>query len=189
MLLEKIQLEDDERVLMQVRKHWFILFVQLFGLVIVGLLPLIGYLVFVSLGFFKFITATIVPSIPILIALYSAWLLLIWMAIFNVWTNYYLDVWTITTKRLIAVDQRGLFHRTVSSFRLERLQDTNIEINGIIATFLNFGMIEAQTASESGDDFRAYGLPDPRGIKSVMQRAADDLMKAYGGRFKQADGM
>jgi hypothetical protein len=110
------------------------------------------------------------------LALYTAWLLIMWMALFNAWTNYYLDVWTITTKRLITVDQHGFFSRTIASFRLERLQDIIVSVNGIIPTLLNYGTLEAETASEESH-FKATGLPDPAGIKAIILTSSDALMQ------------
>jgi hypothetical protein len=40
MIAEKIQLESDEHILLQVRKHWFVLCAQMIGVIIVALLPL-----------------------------------------------------------------------------------------------------------------------------------------------------
>jgi uncharacterized membrane protein YdbT with pleckstrin-like domain len=106
--------------------------------------------------------------------LYAGWLIFIWMALFGVWTNYYLDVWTVTNKRLITVDQRGLFHRDTGSFRLERLQDINVNVRGILATLLKFGDLEAETAS-SDKNFVARGIPDPQGLKALILKASDDV--------------
>jgi uncharacterized membrane protein YdbT with pleckstrin-like domain len=187
--MEKIQLETDERVLIQVRKHWFILFTQMLGLILGGIFPLVAYSLFHAMGFFDALSTTSLSiPIPAVVALYACWLLIIWMAIFNVWTNYYLDVWTITNKRLIAIDQCGLFNRSTGSFRLERLQDLNVHVNGIIATFLNFGTLEAQTAAGSEEEFRASGLPNPRGLKSLILKATDDLIRS-GRSTIQPDGV
>src|SRR5690606_4537603 len=92
---------------------------------------------------------------------------------FNGWTDWYLDLWTITNLRLIAIDQRGLFRRSVSSFRYERLQDINVEINGLIPTFLDFGTLEAQTAGHGESDFLFAGAPHPREIKAKILEAAN----------------
>ncbi len=178
MLAEKIQLETDETILFQIRKHWFILFTQLFGLFLAGFFPLIGLLIIDSIVVRGF-TESVHYSVPLIVALYAAWLILIWMAVFNIWTNYYLDVWTLTNKRLIAVDQKGLFHRSTSSFRLERLQDMNVEINGIIATLLDFGTLHAKTAGKGEEDFKAHGLPTPRELKAEILVATDALMREY----------
>ena len=96
------------------------------------------------------------------------------MALFAIWTNYYLDVWTVTNKRLITVDQRGLFHRHTGSFRLERLQDINVSVHGIMATFLKYGDLQAETASEDRG-FVASGIPDPQALKALILKATDDV--------------
>lgn len=111
---------------------------------------------------------------PLLVALYTGWLILSWMGFFSVWTNYYLDVWTITNKRLIAVDQRGLFNRSTGSFRLERLQDINVTIQGIIPTFLDYGNLEAETASND-KEFVARAIPKPQELKALILSAADAI--------------
>jgi hypothetical protein len=192
MFMEKIQLEADERVLTQVRKHWFTLFIQFFVLTALAVLPLICYAIILTfIGRFDLTSLAFDPSafgVQLLYA-YLVWLFIIWMAVFNIWTNYYLDIWTVTNKRLIAVDQRGLFNRSIGSFRLERLQDMNVEVNGFIATFLNFGTIQAQTAAGSEDEFRATGLPNPRELKAVILGAADEMITAYGKPPVGADGV
>lgn len=168
MLHQKLQLDTDETILFRVRKHWFILAIEILGIIIVALIPLL---------FFK----VVMPLLPLatanisytgyLLASYTAWLIILWISFFNIWTNYYLDVWTLTNKRLIAVDQHGLFRRTTASFRLERMQDVTISVNGILATFLKFGMLEIQTAGEERN-FKVRGLPDPEQLKLAILDAA-----------------
>jgi len=178
MLAEKIQLESDEKILKQVRKHWFILFAKVFGLVIAAIAPLILYVVFQTFTT-SFVTEALGSYTSHLLLFYTIWLIFIWMALFNVWTDYYLDVWTVTNRRLIAVDQRGLFHRTIGSFRLERLQDVNTEVHGVIATLLDYGTLEAETAGGDEDEFKAHGLPKPQELKSTILKATDDLIDTY----------
>lgn len=172
MTIEQLTLEKDETVLAQVRKHWFILATQIFALVVVAILPLVAYVV---LGGYISTFINLTPYSGLLIFTYSAWLLIIWMSLFNVWTNYYLDVWTITNKRLMAADQRGLFFRTTASFRLERLQDIIVNINGIIPTLLDYGSLEIQTAGEERN-FKEYGFPSPGNLKAIILNATDNLM-------------
>lgn len=183
MLTEKIQLEADEEVIFQVRKHWFIPFIRMFGICIVAILPLVAYITLTQITTLEQFDVSI--STPLAVALYAGWLLLAWMTFFNVWTNYYLDIWTLTSKRLIAVDQKNLFHRHTGSFRLERLQDMNVEFHGIIETLLDFGTLEADTAGESlgghGNGFRVRGLPHPRELKAEILKASDALMRRYHG--------
>lgn len=173
MLFEKIHLEDDEQVLTVVRKHWFIIFIEFFSIGFVALIPLVGFwgVPFIP----KEITATLSWSeiIPILVFGYASWLVFAAMAAAMAWTHYFLDLWIITDRRIIVIEQIHFFHRKSSSFRLERLQDVKVSIRGIIATFLNFGTIRAQTASAAESNFKTSGLPDPRGLQATIQRAMD----------------
>lgn len=173
MRLEKIILEPDEKVLIQTRKHWFILFAQLISVLLAAIFPPIFLLIYSLLPTSAGFGLQEYFSAPFILGLYSAWLLILWMMLFGIWTNYYLDVWTITSKRLIVIDQREFFNRTTGSFRLERLQDVNVEINGMIATFLDFGTLEAVTAGGNQEEFRASGLPSPRELKALILEAAD----------------
>ncbi len=175
MNIKKIRLEADEEVLLQVRKHWFILALQIFVLVIVSTFPYLLYVAISSNAQTAEMFASNVPA-GMSVSLYSAWLLIIWMTFFNIWNNYYLDVWTITNKRLIAVDQRGFFFRTTASFRLDRLQDIEISVNGLLATFLDYGSIEMQTAGEQRN-FKATGLPGPGYIKATILRSTDIISR------------
>ncbi len=173
--MEKIQLEPDETILTKVRKHWFILASKVFGIFIAGLMPLVLFPLIAYIG--SSFEGTL-PEIngALATALTATWLLILWMVLFNIWTNYYLDLWILTNKRIIAIDQRGLFNRSISSFRLERLQDLNVEIIGIIATFLDFGSLKAQTAGTENWDFKVSGLPQPRELKALILKASDSVM-------------
>lgn len=172
MLIEKLELETGEEILSQVRKHWFIIGIELLGIAFAALAPFIFTPIVFVLIRVSGITDPALLSASVLTALGAAWLLLMWMTLFNVLTNYFLDTWTITNKRLIVIDQRGFFNRSVSSFRLERLQDLSVEVRGIIPTLLDFGTLRAQTAGAENSDFKATGLPKPRELKERILAAA-----------------
>ncbi len=173
-----------------VRKHWWIIFTRVSSALLATAAPL----------FLLLVGARMFPDIPVLetvfgtylgetLFCYLGWVLLNWMAIANFWTDHYLDLWAVTNRRIVAIDQRGFFNRFLSSFRLERLQDMNIEVNGIIPTLLNFGSIEAQTAGGSNEEFMTDNMPDPRGLKALIIRQADERQQAVGGiRALKTDG-
>jgi uncharacterized membrane protein YdbT with pleckstrin-like domain len=110
---------------------------------------------------------------PLIVFGLATWLLMTTLAAATSWTSYYLDLWILTDRRIIVIDQLGYFNRKVSNFRLERLQDINVSIAGLIPTLLNYGTIRAQTASASENNFISYNLPDPRGLQSQIQAAMD----------------
>jgi|GEM_PF-860138 len=182
MLFEKIQLEEDEKILQTIHRHWFVVFSHAASISLVAAAPLAGWITI------SILTQKAASTLPVDLSAYTAyfvffysfWLLVCWMTFIHVWTTQFLDVWVLTTRRVIVIEQVSLFRRRLGSFRLEKLQDVNIEIDGILPTFLNYGTVEAETASGSHDaEFRTTHLPHPRDIKAIILKAADDLMEAH----------
>lgn len=189
MLIEKLHLEDDEEVLQTFRKHWWNIVANLSALLMLAIAPLV--LISAAGAFESTLNTTLFSTIgqwfmtheAVTLYIYSFWLLGLLIAFGNFWTDQYLDVWVVTNKRVVLVDQRGFFHRFVSSFRLERLQDMNIEVKGVIPTLLDFGTIEAQTAGGSNEEFIGHMLPHPRDIKALIVEAADKLTESQSQRI------
>jgi len=101
------------------------------------------------------------------------------MRAIGIWTDYYLDVWTVTDKRIIDQEQQGLFHRRTSVFRIERIQDVTIEVRGIVATLLNFGDIHVQTAGEA-QEFIMYGIAHPKYVREIILEQLDRVTESIG---------
>jgi Bacterial PH domain len=175
MLLEKLDLEADEIVLKVVRKHWFVIITQLIGAAMFAILPVIFLTVILNLpsafGVFQLHLDKYPSAIAFVIA---AWLLLSTISAFTVWTKYYLGIWVITDRRIIVVNQESFFRRSVAIFRLERMQDIEFSIKGLIQTFFNFGTINAQTASAETIEFKSSGMPNPDQLQAIIQKAMDD---------------
>lgn len=182
MLFEKIQLEDGETVLKTVRKHWFIIVAELFGVASMIALPFFLVVIYLILPTTTTALSNIESYLPLVIFGTASWLLLSCLTGFMLWTHYYLDLWVITDRRIIVIDQVHFFNRKVSSFRLERLQDIKVSINGLLATFLNFGTLRAQTASAAESSFETAGLPDPKGLQALIQHAMDERLKTIHGQ-------
>ncbi len=78
----------------------------------------------------------------------SIFFLFAWLFLFQYFMDYYLDMWIVTSRRIINIEQTGLFSRTVSELHLYRVQDVTATINGMVGTLLNYGNVEIQTAGE-----------------------------------------
>jgi uncharacterized membrane protein YdbT with pleckstrin-like domain len=83
-----------------------------------------------------------------LVLIGSIFFLFAWLFLFQYFMDYYLDTWIVTSRRIINIEQSGLFHRTMSELRLYRVQDVTASINGLWATMFNYGEVEVQTAGE-----------------------------------------
>jgi hypothetical protein len=154
---------ESETVLRVIHRHWFDI-----------LTHFIIIAIFLSLLF---------GSLSLLPILYPNWLgteaerftlfienslmLIVWLYAFLVWIDYFFDVWIITNERVINIEQKGLFSRSVSELKFSRIQDVTSEVHGLIPTMLNFGDVSVQTASEE-DNFLFRRVPDPYHIKDVL---------------------
>lgn len=164
LLQKNIHLQPEEGILMVVRKHWFIHFVDSLSIVIVGVIP------FVIMAF----AFSLVPVHPALASLFiSIWMLAIWMMLFTVWTNYYLDIWIVTDKRIINIDQIHLFKRDVSTLRIERVQDIKVETHGFFATMFTFGNLQVQTAGPEAGFYLIKGIPNPAYVRNAILERVD----------------
>jgi Bacterial PH domain len=174
MLLDKLDLEPEEDVLTVVRKHWFILATQLIGIVVVAILPMVLLTIVLQVPKAAGVgTLSIEGYTPFITFALAGWLLFCTFSAFVIWTHYYLDLWVITDRRIIAVEQIHFFNRTVAIFRLERLQDIEFSIKGLIQTFFNFGSISAQTAGHMEANFTSQGMPNPDALQATIQKAMD----------------
>lgn len=166
-----IRLEEGEKILYTVRKHWFVFLADILSVGILILLAcgLIGLLYYIS-------TVHVLPGSIVALILFgsSLILLLLWLAAFIIWTDYYLDILILTNKHIIDVEQKGLFSRELSTFRLDKIQDVTTEVNGIIPTFLKFGTIHIQTAGEDRD-FLIKGVPKPFDVRHIISTQQGEL--------------
>lgn len=166
-----LSLRKDEKLVIVVRQHWWALTAPAITLAFLIIAPAIVVL-FSSVNSFVQITPTS-PLFKFATALYFLFLVIF---AFLVWMEYYLDVWIITTRRIIDIDQKSLFHRVVSEIPLSRIQNVTIDINGIIETFLKFGDITVETAGEFGK-FTMPNSPLPNEIKDAILRYAHVAME------------
>lgn len=184
MLLQKLELESGEEVIKIIRRHWFVIVSELIGVALMAIVPIFLLTVLLNLPSSFNVFNLPFEQYPAHITFFIAsWLLFCTLSGFVVWTMYCLDVWVITNRRLITVDQSGFFHRDVATFRLERLQDVQYSINGIIQTFFDYGTVSAQTAGESEAKFSSPNMPSPEGIQSLIQHAVDERLQEVGQDF------
>ena len=165
-----IELRHGETIVTELRRHWYVIFAESFFLIIFVIAPLI------LLGTVNITSVILLPGvIPLFIFASAVWLLFVWVAFFIIWTNYYLDVWIITTKRIIDIEQHYLFSREMSEFNLDKIQDITVEVRGFIATLLHFGNINVQTAGTQ-KHFTIRHVPHPEKAKDLIFKLHNELM-------------
>jgi membrane protein implicated in regulation of membrane protease activity len=157
----ELELREGEYFASVMRKHWFVLVAH----IIPFLLALIAPFLLLSI-----IPASSVTDATIAIIVFfgALWVLIGLMVVFTIWTNYYLDLWIVTNQRLIDIEQRTLFNREIKTLRMETVQDVQVDVEGIIQTFLSFGTLRVQTAGTGGTDAKIVGIPHPNSEKDII---------------------
>ncbi len=163
--------EHNEKVLMLVRRHWFLFIIDI---VFLGVLAVVPALLMI------FIPDTVWQSLAIAgnkaelgFFLYALWLLILWVALFVRWTDYYLDLWVITDRRVVDVEQRGLFSREVVTASLDRIQNVAIDTSGLIPTLMNFGDVRIETAGAETRNIIIKSAANPEEVKRLILKALD----------------
>lgn len=159
----------EEKTILIVRRHGMVFLVNIFYNFLLLLVPL-PVLWFALKNFPSLFNGTI--SWPIIVILLSIYYLISWLFFFVHFIDLYLDVWIITNKRLINIEQKGLFSRTEAEHQLYVIQDVTTKVAGIMPTVFNYGDLEIQNAGESQRiTFRQVG--DPYAIKKIIADLVD----------------
>lgn len=165
-----IQLHEGEEILMIRRRHWLPFVSQVGSLIAAAIAPIFLFAGTSFLPYSARMTLASFQTLPLF--LWIAWVLFLWVFFGVSWTNYYLDTLIVTNRRLIDIDQIGLFQRDVAEVRIEKIEDVRVEVLGVIPSFLHFGNLHIQTAGESRE-FIIRDIPRPQAIADAISRAID----------------
>lgn len=160
----------EEKIVYVARVHPFIVFLKTLGFLILAITP------FLLVFYVKHtLNLSLSPDLnSILLFFYFLYLSLLWMLYFFVWTDYHLDGWILTNKRLIDIEQKGLFNRDISTLTYDKIEDINFQVNGVIDTFIKMGDINIQTAATT-KEFSFLNVNNPAKVKNAIQ----SLQKKY----------
>ncbi|MEI7620936.1 MAG: PH domain-containing protein [Candidatus Moraniibacteriota bacterium] len=154
---------EDEEIIRVLHRNWFYLLTQFLSLFVLTVI------FFLAIG--------VVPTfLPGLLALQSRefllffenfFMLVVWIYGFLIWIDYYFDVWIITNKRIVDIEQNGMFSRRVSEMEYSKMQDITAQVSGFFPTILNYGDVKVQTAGER-EEFVFKTISDPYLIKNLI---------------------
>lgn len=168
-----IKKDSGETVIFQMRSHWITFLGELFMLIVLAALPLGLY---VMLGGVWPTLFSGDLSRPVLVLLVSAFYLMLWLFFITKFIDYYLDVYLVTTVRVLDVSQEGMFARTVSELDLARVQDVTSEVKGILHSLIDYGNVYIQTAGEH-ERFEFIDVPHPDKIRKQLLELVENDRK------------
>lgn len=162
-----IRLNPAEAIDLVVRRHWFTIIAASAVLALLLFAPLVVILVRER--------SELLKTAPLALIGWGStlWWLLILLLFYIELISWWLDVWIITTERIIDIEQKSLFHREVSEIPLTKIQDVTLETPGLIASLLHFGNVTVQTAGLESFTIREAHYPE-----RVKELLAKRIMKA-----------
>ncbi|MFA5777358.1 MAG: PH domain-containing protein [Parcubacteria group bacterium] len=171
------EIEANEGLIKIMHRHWFNIFKQ-FIPVLLAVFFMAASLVFFPVYFSDFRSGSFLKLFLFVESLFA---ILVWIYGFFVWIDYYFDIWVITNERIINIEQKGLFVRSLSEVKFEKIQDVTVEVTGFIPTILNYGDVFVQTAAEK-ERFIFRQIPNPYKTKDLimnLQKKQAKRQKAF----------
>ena len=159
----------DEKIKGIFRRHWVTLFSLFAILAIIIILPIASY-IFLSLTDSSVLQSN--TAMVLLVLGSSAFFLFVILFLYQHFLDHWLDIWIVTNRRILNIEQKGLFARTISELRLYRVQDVTSEVHGFTRSLLNFGMVYIQTAGEK-ERFTFEDVVNPNEVSKLILTLAE----------------
>jgi hypothetical protein len=150
------ELNEGEKLIALIRKHWITLTLPLAKTIIA-----IAVIIVLAEKLFEFNYGKEIVFIWIITSiLYGVHEIIIW----------YLDCYIITNKRIIDIDQKNIFRRIVAEVGIENIQEVVYRTNGPLETILGYGSVNVKTSS-SGSIIGMEQIPNPVEVKDIIVNA------------------
>lgn len=143
--------KSDEVILLMLRRH----VITNVGWVLTGLIMLLAPLV---LSFF--------PLLEALPGRFQGMTLVLWYLIttgfiLEQFLSWYFHVFFITNRRVIDIDFLNLIYKSITSAKIQQIQDITVRVKGVIPSLFNYGNVYIQTAAAT-PEIRFDKVPQPK---------------------------
>lgn len=149
----------DEKSVFLVRKHKLFFYLPIVLFFILALMPFI-FVSFINLDFYQ-------KFGDLILFLEIVYLSILWLVLFLELMFYSLSTLIITNKRIIRIEEKGLFNYDRAELELNKIQDISVNISGVLGNFLNFGDLQIQSAGAE-NKFNIYLIPAPLKLKDAI---------------------
>lgn len=170
-----IKKKPTEQVVYVLRRHPLTFLPYLLLFILLLFIPVALYELISNL-FPEFFLGPTIRPLSILAA--SIFYLSTCLFFFGHFIMYYLDVWVVTTERMIDIEQFGLFSRSISELELFQVQDVTTDVHGVFPTFFNYGDVSVKTASEN-TSIVARQVHNPNRVREALVHLADQDRRTH----------
>jgi uncharacterized membrane protein YdbT with pleckstrin-like domain len=158
MNVEKIvKLADDEEVLTIARNHWVTRVGALSLAFLLVALPFFLMVPLISAGKVGLAVFAVMVVVGVFLGARTSFLM-------------YWNAFVVTSRRVIDIDQRGFFSRTVSEAPFERIQDVTYSVKGLFAALMGYGTLTLQTAGTAANLELPHAM-DPKVLHHIITSA------------------
>lgn len=158
-------LEEDEELLLLLRKHFNTNIHWIFVSIILFLAPLLLIPLRDQLSVFSFFEFPTRFAIIFTIFYY----LVVFTYIFVNFITWYFNVSLITNKRIIDVDFYDLVYKSVAATKISLLQDASYIQAGVLRSIFDYGDVFVQTAGTL-DNFSFPAVPKPEKVVRLLEK-------------------
>jgi hypothetical protein len=99
------------------------------------------------------------------------------------WLDYYMDIFILTNKRIIRLEQMVLYGQKVSETSFQHIQDVSSKVSGLLQTFFGVGTVHVETAGERAN-FSFTNMKNPGAIAAWILETQHEIW----GRESPEDG-
>lgn len=168
--------DEGEKIKAIMRRHWIRLFRHALWFILETLIPVAAAVLLLLFTQIRLETESLPYVVAILgISLYYLYILLFFFADL---VDYHLDIWVITDKRLVSIEQKGMFNRVVAEQPILKVQDVTHEVHGKLQTLMDFGNVHIQTAGEK-ERFIFAEVPHPDRVAKLILKTHDEAIQAH----------
>lgn len=176
MIDDVIHRKHDEKIVFFLRRHPIVFVMDILLQILLVALP-VG-IAYVLMRFWPELLGGPVLR-PVLVLLAGGYYLMIWLFFLMNFMDYYLDAWIVTDDRILNVEQKSLFSRTISELDLSKIQDVTSEVKGVFAFIFGYGNVYIQTAGEV-ERFVFEQVRRPEEIRKNMLELVEQDRKKQG---------
>jgi len=166
-----ITFRENEHLITVYKRHPIVLWL--------GMAPIVLFAVLIAaivIALIAWLPGSLSPLIPLILFCGIIFLHLLWVSVWVMLANYFMDIWILTSDRLMMVQLKGLFSREVSEFALEKIQDVTVDVRGLLGVILDYGDINLRTASEDAG-FTFARVAHPSAVKDQIANACFERVK------------
>lgn len=166
--------DDEEAVLLVLRRHWFTNVGWIITAVILAFLP--GFLPL------KIIFSGVSSSYQLVAVLF--WYLITFVFSFEKFLSWYFNVYIVTDERVVDIDFENLLVKKFSEAKINMIQDVTSKVIGLFPTLFNYGSVYIQTAAEV-PEIEFEMVPNPEKVIKVLQQLRqEEEQEALDGRVR-----